>query len=114
MEKDKLIVVYMDDERKGVEYAQLFTQKEFDNIFLISGGFDAFAQQFPELLEGKKAAFYQAKAKAAEKAKAKTPGRSKATSASSPSKKEVKKDAAKSAKREDEKEATVPKGQIDI
>jgi hypothetical protein len=57
----------MGDERKGVEAAQLFSQKEFENIYLISGGFDAFIEQYPELLEGKKAAFYQAKAKKAPK-----------------------------------------------
>ena len=57
----------MGDERKGVESAQLFSQKEFENIYLISGGFDSFAEQYPELLEGKKAALYQAKAKAVPK-----------------------------------------------
>ena len=63
MEPNKLIVIYLDDEHKGVEYAKLFTEKGFDNIYLLSGGFDSFAEQFPEQLEGKKASMYQAKAK---------------------------------------------------
>eukprot|EP01022_Parablepharisma_sp_SALTPOND_P028840 TRINITY_DN71879_c0_g1_i1.p1 TRINITY_DN71879_c0_g1~~TRINITY_DN71879_c0_g1_i1.p1 ORF type:complete len:176 (+),score=19.68 TRINITY_DN71879_c0_g1_i1:650-1177(+) len=61
-EPDKLIVIYVADERKGVEYAKLFTEKGFDNIYLLSGGFEGFAEKFPNLLEGKKAMVYQAKA----------------------------------------------------
>lgn len=56
MEPNKLIVVYMDDERKGFEAAQLFTQKGYDNIYLLSGGFESFAESYPDLLEGKMAA----------------------------------------------------------
>ncbi len=44
-----------------MEHAKLFTEKGFDNIYLLSGGFESFAEQFPGLLEGKKAAVYQAK-----------------------------------------------------
>lgn len=52
----------MGDERKGVEYAKLFTEKGFDNIYLLNSGFEGFAEAFPDKLEGKKAAVYQAKA----------------------------------------------------
>ena len=55
-------MIYLSDERKGVEYAKLFTEKGFDNIYLLSGGFEEFAEKYPKLLEGKKAAAYQAKA----------------------------------------------------
>lgn len=51
----------MSDERKGVEHAKLFTEKGFDNIYLLSGGFESFAEHFPNLLEGKQAHIYQAK-----------------------------------------------------
>ena len=56
-----MIVVYIEDERKGVEFGKLFVEKGFDNIYLLSGGFENFAEHFPDLLEGKKAAVYQAK-----------------------------------------------------
>jgi hypothetical protein len=35
--------------------------KGFSNVYLLSGGFEEFAVQFPKLLEGKKAETYQAK-----------------------------------------------------
>ncbi len=62
MESNKLIVIYVGDERKGVESAKLFTEKGFDNIYLLSGGFEGFAEQFPKLLEGKMAPMLQGKA----------------------------------------------------
>jgi len=37
-QQDKLIVVYMFDERQGTQYAQMFTEKGFDNLYLLSGG----------------------------------------------------------------------------
>lgn len=43
----------MDDEKKGVEYAKLFTEKGYDNLYLLSGGYESFVEQFPELVEGK-------------------------------------------------------------
>jgi hypothetical protein len=30
-----------------------FTEKEFQNIFLLNGGIDDFQDEFPELVEGK-------------------------------------------------------------
>ena len=37
---DKLIIVYMNDERKGCAAANLFAEKGYDNIFLLSGGIE--------------------------------------------------------------------------
>jgi centrosomal protein CEP41 len=54
-------VVYIEDEHKGVEFAKLFFEKGFDNIYLLSGGFESFAANYSELLEGKKASEYQGK-----------------------------------------------------
>jgi len=35
---DKLIIVYMGDERKGCQAANLFVEKGYENLFLLSGG----------------------------------------------------------------------------
>jgi len=43
----------MSDERKGVESAHLFAQKGFDNLFLVSGGYEKFAKEYPDMIEGK-------------------------------------------------------------
>lgn len=37
---DKLIIIYMGDERKGCAAANLFVEKGYDNIFLLSGGIE--------------------------------------------------------------------------
>lgn len=34
--------------------ANLFSEKGFDNVFLLSGGIESFLQSYPELVEGKK------------------------------------------------------------
>ena len=49
---DKLIVVYMNDERMGTHYAKLLFEKGFDNVFLLSGGIEKFTLNFPEQVEG--------------------------------------------------------------
>ena len=43
---DKLIIIYMLDERQGVQYAQLLAEKGYDNVFLLSGGCEAFLQDY--------------------------------------------------------------------
>ena len=43
----------MQDERKGTMAAQLFFEKGYENVYLISGGIDAFVEEFPQLCEGK-------------------------------------------------------------
>eukprot|EP00349_Pseudokeronopsis_sp_Brazil_P005951 CAMPEP_0202967604 /NCGR_PEP_ID=MMETSP1396-20130829/12523_1 /ASSEMBLY_ACC=CAM_ASM_000872 /TAXON_ID= /ORGANISM="Pseudokeronopsis sp., Strain Brazil" /LENGTH=157 /DNA_ID=CAMNT_0049692831 /DNA_START=303 /DNA_END=776 /DNA_ORIENTATION=+ len=50
---NKLIVVYMNDERKGTAMAQLFFEKGYENTYLLSGGIEQFMEDFPELCEGK-------------------------------------------------------------
>jgi len=52
-QQDKLIVVYMLDERQGTNYAQMFTEKGFENLFLLSGGCEEFLEKFSELCEGR-------------------------------------------------------------
>ncbi len=51
--EDKLIIVYMGDERSGSTAAKKFYEKGYDNIFLLSGGIDEFILSFPELIVGK-------------------------------------------------------------
>ena len=50
---DKLIVIYMNDERKGVLAAQAMFEKGYENVYLLSGGIELFLEEFPELCEGK-------------------------------------------------------------
>ena len=49
---DKLVVVYMDDERHGVMAARIIFEKGFDNIYLLSGGITTFAHEHPQWVEG--------------------------------------------------------------
>ena len=49
---DKLIVVYMSDERKGTAVAQVFFEKGYENVYLLSGGIEGFLEDFAELCEG--------------------------------------------------------------
>ena len=37
---NKLIIVYMSDERKGCAAANLMSEKGFENVFLLSGGIE--------------------------------------------------------------------------
>ena len=50
---DKLIIIYMSDERNGTKVAQLFAEKGFENIFLLSGGIEGFLEEFHDLVEGR-------------------------------------------------------------
>ncbi len=49
---DKLIVVYMADERKGTQAAQLFNGKGYENVYRLSGGIEKFVEEFAHLCEG--------------------------------------------------------------
>lgn len=51
-QEGKLIIVYTQEERTGVESAQIFTQKNYDNIFLLSGGLFDFYIKYPQLVIG--------------------------------------------------------------
>ena len=50
---DKLIVTYMNDERKGSQYAQLLSEKGYENTYLLSGGIEAFLEDYSDLVEGR-------------------------------------------------------------
>ena len=50
---DKLIIVYMFDERQGSQYAQLFSEKGYENVFLLSGGCEELLEKFSDLCEGR-------------------------------------------------------------
>ena len=44
---DKLIVVYMNDERQGTIYAKALFEKGFDNVYLLTGGIEKFLEACP-------------------------------------------------------------------
>ena len=50
---DKLIIVYMNDERKGCAAANLFAEKGYENVYLLSGGIEQFNEEFHGLVEGR-------------------------------------------------------------
>merc|ERR1711998_118343 len=50
---NKLIIVYMNDERKGTASATLLHEKGYDNVFLLSGGIEQFNEEFHNLVEGR-------------------------------------------------------------
>jgi centrosomal protein CEP41 len=41
---DKIIVVYMSDERLGTQYSKILFEKGFDNIYLLTGGLEKFME----------------------------------------------------------------------
>ena len=43
----------MNDERSGTQAAKLFYEKGYENTFLLSGGCEAFLEQFSDLCEGR-------------------------------------------------------------
>ena len=47
-----MIIVYHFDEKKGIEYVNELFEKGFDNVFLLSGGVEAFGQEIEGGLEG--------------------------------------------------------------
>jgi len=49
---DKIIVVYMSDERSGSHYAKLLHEKGFDNVFLLSGGIEKFLVEHRDQVDG--------------------------------------------------------------
>ena len=48
----KMIILYHNDERSGIPYANNFFQKGFDNVYFLSGGIEDFAKNYPDHLEG--------------------------------------------------------------
>lgn len=49
---DKIIAVYMHDERSGTHYAKLLHEKGFDNVYLLTGGVEGFLDSHYDLVEG--------------------------------------------------------------
>lgn len=47
---DKLLVIYLDDERHGIQQARIIFEKGFDNLYLLSGGLHIFAKEHPDLI----------------------------------------------------------------
>ena len=50
---NKLIIIYMGDERKGTAAANLMSEKGYENVFLLSGGIEQFNEEFNSLVEGR-------------------------------------------------------------
>ena len=48
----KMIILYHNDERSGIPYANNFFQKGYDNVYFLSGGIEEFSKNFPDHLEG--------------------------------------------------------------
>jgi len=48
----KMIIMYHNDERNGIPYANNFFQKGYDNVYFLSGGIEEFAKNYPDYLEG--------------------------------------------------------------
>ena len=53
--EEKIIIIYHEDEKKVIEAAELLVEKEFANIYIMANGFDAFADENPDFIEGKTA-----------------------------------------------------------
>ncbi len=47
-----MIIIYAFDEKEGMVGANLFFEKGFDNIYLLSGGIEKFGVCHPESIEG--------------------------------------------------------------
>lgn len=62
-QQGKFIIVYTLDERSGVEAARKFAERDYSNIYLISGGVEEFCKSFPNLVEGNPPVFKVEKAK---------------------------------------------------
>ena len=48
----KLIIIYTKDERSGIPFATLLSEKGFENIFFLSGGIEDFVKKYPDWCEG--------------------------------------------------------------
>jgi rhodanese-related sulfurtransferase len=49
--EDKIIIVFMDNERHGTNVAKVLTEKGFGNIYLLTGGLQVFAHEYPSLIK---------------------------------------------------------------
>lgn len=62
-QQGKFIIVYTFDERPGVEAAKKFAERDYHNVYLLSGGIEKFCQTHPNLIEGTPPVFQTEKAK---------------------------------------------------
>lgn len=53
--EDKIIIIYHEDEKKVIEAAELLVEKEFQNVYIMTNGYEAFAEENPDFIEGKTA-----------------------------------------------------------
>jgi hypothetical protein len=60
----------MNDERQGTQYAQMLSEKGYENTFLLSGGIEAFLEDYTDLVEGKQVPTPKKQILAAQTAKA--------------------------------------------
>jgi centrosomal protein CEP41 len=54
-EEEKMILVYAQDEKSGIDCAQNLCKKGFMNIYYLNGGIDEFCKHYPKYLEGPEA-----------------------------------------------------------
>lgn len=47
-----MIIIYSKEERSGMQAATLFSEKGFENVFLLSGGIEEFTKLYPEMCDG--------------------------------------------------------------
>ena len=71
-QEGKFIIVYTFDERPGVEAARQFAERDYHNVFLLSGGIEEFCKTFPHLIDGNPPVFPSEKAKRSTGFKSKT------------------------------------------
>ena len=57
-DEEKMILLYDQDEKTGIECAQNLCKKGFVNIYYLTGGIDEFAKYYPNYLEGPDAEKY--------------------------------------------------------
>lgn len=62
-QQSKFIIVYAFDERPGVDAARKFAERDYTNIYLLSGGIEEFCKLYPNLIEGNPPIFPSEKAK---------------------------------------------------
>jgi len=49
---DKVIIVIMENERRGTQVSKVLTEKGFGNIYLLTGGLSQFFVDYPDLIDG--------------------------------------------------------------
>jgi centrosomal protein CEP41 len=50
--KGKFIILYAVEERSGVDAARKFAERDYENVYLLSGGLEKFSLSFPHLITG--------------------------------------------------------------